>query len=140
MVLHITLKKTGIREIDEQHQQLVRYLERLNSYRGTLHGQVATFEALDALNNYTLCHFAYEESLLRALRFPGAEAHKTKHQALLREVRSIYQEIDKDRVVTPQLMEILADWIVQHINEDDQDFAAFFAARRDGGSAARAVG
>jgi hemerythrin-like metal-binding protein len=140
MAFGITLKQTGIREIDEQHQQLVRYLDRLHDYVGTRHEQAAAFEILDALSNYSLYHFAYEENLLQALRFPGVAAHKTKHQALMREVRKIYRELDQDSVVTQQLMATLVEWIMQHLNEDDQDYVAYFSARRDSDPTTGAAG
>jgi hemerythrin len=69
----------GIAEIDSQHRQLQALLERLKQSTDKCYGFAAD-AILAELVVQTRIHFAVEESLMRLLSFPDAEAHVEEHR------------------------------------------------------------
>jgi hemerythrin-like metal-binding protein len=69
----------GIAEIDSQHRQLQALLDRLRQSTDKRYGFAAD-AILAELLVQTRIHFAVEESLMRLLSFPDAEAHVEEHR------------------------------------------------------------
>jgi len=56
---------TGIQVIDSQHHRIVQYINKLYDIQNT-HDRKQVEQVLDELVDYTLSHFAFEESLMEA--------------------------------------------------------------------------
>jgi hemerythrin-like metal-binding protein len=64
----------GVRELDQQHQQLIKMLNRLISIQGTTNTHSETVsDTLMAMTRYAQVHFKAEESLMEANGYPGLE-------------------------------------------------------------------
>ncbi|MEW8014522.1 MAG: bacteriohemerythrin [Candidatus Sedimenticola endophacoides] len=66
---------TGISVIDEQHKRIVDYINELHDAQQTLDKR-RVGEVIDELVDYTVSHFAFEESLMEQAGYPFLEAHK----------------------------------------------------------------
>jgi hemerythrin-like metal-binding protein len=67
----------GMRELDQQHQQLIKLLNLLISTQGTTNTHSETVsDTLMAMTRYAQAHFKAEESLMEAYGFPGLEEQK----------------------------------------------------------------
>ena len=117
----------GIQEVDEQHKVLVSLLNQLHEAIRGHHGKSSSREILDQLAEYTRTHFLLEESLMRLTHYPGFEIHKQQHEDLIAQVKDLQDKLDnKGATITFELLHFLKVWLMQHINDSDKRFGAFF--------------
>lgn len=123
--------RIGIQEIDEQHKQLVELINRL--YDAMTQGadrQQAANEILQELMQYTIVHFAVEESLFRIFDYPDYETHRERHQQLRDQVIDINKRVQAgERLITPELLFFLRKWITSHIMVEDKAYGPFLLAK-----------
>jgi len=111
----------GYTEIDEQHKRLLLLgadlVEPLISSAAPK--PIAT--RLHALIAFAQGHFAFEEGLMRANAYPGADEHAIFHTSLLADLRKhcfrLEQGLPADTV---GLISFLWHWIVLHIVSEDR--------------------
>ena len=89
----IHLPKLGIKEIDEQHAELLACLDRLLLWVGKGRGFAAALDALHSLNDYVEKHFSYEEALLRENQYPKLEEHIEEHRKIAAEISRLTEKI-----------------------------------------------
>jgi hemerythrin len=71
----------GVRELDQQHQQLIKLLNRLISTQGTINTHSETVsDIIMAMTRHAQAHFKAEERLMAAYGFPGLEEQKIQHR------------------------------------------------------------
>jgi hemerythrin-like metal-binding protein len=118
----------GVRELDQQHQQLINLLNILISRRGTVkpHSEMIS-ETLMAMTRYAQAHFKTEERLMETYGYPGLEEQKKQHRDFRKSTvdfsSAAYYGIDQ---VPEALLKYLVNWWVHHILEDDMAYRAFF--------------
>lgn len=111
----------GIPVIDSQHQRIVEYINRVErAHRNHTDEDIAT--VLDELVDYTLSHFAFEESLMEEAGYPFAKAHKKVHQLFARRIDNFQQQARAGEDITEELLHVLKAWLVNHIKRDDSDY------------------
>ncbi|MFA7552772.1 MAG: bacteriohemerythrin [Spongiibacteraceae bacterium] len=111
----------GISVIDSQHQRIVEYINAVE----TAHqhdSQKELLEVLDELVDYTLSHFAFEESLIEEAGYPFCKAHKKVHSLFTRRILGYQQRAKADENVAEELTHTLKTWLVNHIKHDDRDY------------------
>lgn len=119
----------GIDEIDGQHKGLIELIGHLESSMQSNDEKLrwsAIHYAIVRLSDYVRIHFAVEESLMRVLGYPEIEHHTAQHRDFENylhdlERRSITHNVTEDEVVS-----FLRGWLINHIQKDDQHYAAFF--------------
>lgn len=117
----------GIAEIDLQHRQLRVLLERLEHSADMRYGYAAN-AILDELAIQTRIHFAVEESLMRLLSFPHADAHIAEHRRLTEQLEKLRKRA-QDFEVAKGLSSFIQTWLVNHVNDFDREFVGHFLAR-----------
>lgn len=113
---------TGIQVIDNQHQRIVAYINKLD-HAQRHHSREEVGEVLEELVDYTLSHFAFEESLMEDADYVFINAHKKVHQLFVRRVADYQQRFKAGEEIQEELMHSLRAWLVNHIKNDDQDYA-----------------
>ena len=118
----------GVRELDQQHQQLIKLLNRLILAQGTINTHSETIsDILMAMTRYAQAHFKSEERLMEAYGFPGLEDQKKEHRDFRKKTVSFstatFYGVDE---IPESLLEYLVDWWVHHILEDDMAYRSFF--------------
>jgi len=118
----------GVKELDQQHQQLIKLLNILTSTRGTINPHSETVsDTLMAMTRYAQAHFKTEERLMETYGYPGLEEQKKQHRDFRKSTvdfsTAAYYGIDQ---VPEALLEYLVNWWVHHILEDDMAYRAFF--------------
>ncbi len=117
----------GLEEIDEQHKILINLINRLfNEAILKRADKAAIAEIIDELVQYTVVHFAVEESLFRIFDYPDAESHQLHHDQLKKEVINFRKKFTAGMPVDIELMGFLKKWITHHIMVDDQKYTPFF--------------
>jgi hemerythrin len=116
----------GIQEIDEQHKVLINLINRL--FDETIVNQAAvgvTEQILDELIQYTIVHFAVEESLFRIFDYPGIDSHMSRHVDLKAQVLELQKKIKQGQAVNSDLLLFLKKWLTNHILQEDKQYAPF---------------
>ena len=79
---------TGIDVIDGQHRRIVDYVNQLHEARE--HGDAAAVgEVIESTVEYTLSHFAFEESLMEDAGYPLSKPHKRVHELFVKRVADL---------------------------------------------------
>lgn len=117
---------TGCKKIDEQHQKLVDIVNELYDafLAGTANEKLG--EILKSLNDYTVYHFETEEQFMQKYNYPQTDAHKETHEKLIDNITEFYAKHSSgDISVTYDVMNFLRQWLVEHIQKEDMQFADF---------------
>ncbi|MFH1139936.1 MAG: bacteriohemerythrin [Pseudomonadota bacterium] len=120
----------GVRELDAQHQELIRLVNVLYSALGSGQGRQALKETLDGLVQYTKVHFAAEERYFHKFSYPERENHAAEHHKLVSQVLEFKMKVDSGQdMISVSLLNFLKDWLINHIQESDQRYGSFFHSR-----------
>jgi len=121
---------TGIPVIDEQHKQIVNYINKLEQAESS--GDLAAVkQVVDECVNYTLSHFAFEESLQEDAGYQFARPHKKVHDLFTRRVNEYRGRLAAGENIAADLHNMLEHWLVNHIKHDDADYVTSVKASMD---------
>ncbi|HED35636.1 MAG TPA: bacteriohemerythrin [Gammaproteobacteria bacterium] len=118
---------TNIQVIDSQHHRIVDYINNLYDVRNS-HDRNEVEKVLNELVDYTLSHFAFEESLLEDAKYPFINGHKRVHALFIKRVSAFQQRFQIGEDITDELLAVLKSWLINHIRSDDNDYAAIVRA------------
>ncbi len=114
---------TGIDWIDEQHQQIVDYINELYEAReGNDHGQVG--EVIEKLADYTVNHFSEEEEMMEAAGYRLTDLHKKVHEKFIAEVTALQKRHNAGQDASEDLLKMLENWLFSHIRSNDHGYVA----------------
>jgi len=119
------LLTTGIKDIDDDHQELVNLLGKclkLNSGESECE-QVDSI--LEELMEYTQRHFKYEEALMEACDYPDRVVHTRVHELLIKQVRNKQKKIKQGLLSIKDVVSFLTSWWEEHINVMDRAFIPY---------------
>jgi hemerythrin-like metal-binding protein len=115
----------GVQKIDSQHTILFTILNDLHAAMMKGQAQSLTGTLLHKLADYTHTHFADEEVMMAAAKYPGLAGHKVKHRDLVKQVEDYILLYDKGVVtLNMKLMDFLRDWLTNHIQKEDMAYSA----------------
>jgi hemerythrin len=112
---------TGIDVIDGQHRRIVDYVNQLHEARER--GDAAAVgEVIESTVEYTLSHFAFEESLMEDAGYPLSKPHKKVHELFVKRVADLRMRFRAGEDISAELHGLLSRWLVNHIRNDDHDY------------------
>lgn len=114
---------TGIPEIDNQHRQIMEFINRLHDARQRKDKTKVT-GVVDDLVDYTLSHFAFEECLMEDAGYEFVRGHKKVHELFVRRVSAFHDRIRAGEDVSHDLHNLLYRWLFSHIRHDDSGYVA----------------
>ncbi len=115
-----------IREIDVQHQKLIKLINDLNDAMQLGQGQAALGKIVAELTNYTVMHFSMEEKLLEKHGYPDIAGHKHEHKKFINEVSAFKKGFDGGKIgLSVKVMGFLSTWLREHIMGTDKKYASF---------------
>lgn len=136
------LFETGLREVDQQHQQLVSLINKFSSCLSENNVQLHMLETvIQDLLDYSNFHFQEEEKLMvqSGLDHRHLEQHFDAHKNFLSEVLSIKSTISPENPgMAKYLLKFLTHWLAYHILGMDQNMARQLNLLKSGVSAERA--
>lgn len=107
---------------DQQHQELFRILD-LMAEPG------CDDEVLKRLRDYTAHHFALEETYMRVLEYPDAEAHILAHDKFRQEIQLACESGGPyDGLFMGLMSTFLSEWLKRHVFGVDKKLEAFLLA------------
>ncbi|MDY6529570.1 bacteriohemerythrin [Acinetobacter faecalis] len=111
----------GIDVIDQQHRQILDYINILEQIRVT--GDKSKIkEVLDDLIDYTQSHFTFEENLLEQVNYQFLPSHRGIHELFVKKLIGYRQKFDMGISIEGDLHRLLSKWLINHIRHDDQDY------------------
>jgi hemerythrin len=137
---------TGIDVIDTQHRCIVVIINRLRAAKRR--GDTAALgPIIEELVDYTMSHFAFEETLMEDAGYPLAHGHKRLHDLMARHVREFRERFHNGDDVTDELNTLVSRWLFDHILNIDAAYVEPVRAqmrelvrdRRNGGWLARSL-
>lgn len=112
---------TRIDVIDKQHRRIVDYINDLEVAHASGNKE-SVRRVLDDLIDYTMSHFAFEESLQEEAGYKYAKPHKKVHDLFVRRVNDYVERFKLGEDVTDSLHQMLTSWLINHIKRDDADY------------------
>ena len=112
---------TGIDEIDRQHRRIVDYINQLYELRNSPDRE-ALGDVIGETVDYTISHFAFEESLVENAGYMFAVPHKKVHELFARRVAEMQSRFDAGEDVTADLHGMLSRWLFNHIRNEDRGY------------------
>jgi hemerythrin len=126
--------RIGLPEVDEDHQALIRDINRLH---GEFAGGATVWQVAGTLGDVhaaIAAHFALEEKDMAALLYDGLEAHKAEHERLLDEILDMIEDlVASGRYDAAELAARLSAWFSTHFRTQDARLHRWLAGR--GGAA-----
>lgn len=118
---------TGIEEVDNQHKQLVEFLNQLGSAI-TLKNDSEIKVVIQGLGDYTMSHFAFEEALMAEAKYAYAGPHKHIHESLIKKVVEFGEKLENGEDIADDFYGFLKRWLVNHIQRDDAAYVSAVTA------------
>ena len=112
----------GVPVIDSQHQRIVDYINQVHVAH-LHHSREELMEVLDGLVDYTISHFAFEETLMEEAGYAFIKAHKKVHVLFCRRIEEYCNKAKAGQDVTDELLHTLQTWLINHIKHDDRDYS-----------------
>jgi len=113
----------GIPVIDNQHKRIVDYINAVHDLQADGESSERLREVLHHLVDYTLSHFAFEETLMEEAGYEDLIEHRLTHQAFARQIEQLRKRFNQGNEVASELAGVLQTWLLKHILNDDQDYA-----------------
>jgi len=113
-----------IPRIDTQHKGLVTLINDLHAAMLEGRAKEAMSHIVDELVDYTVLHFAFEESMLRQYGYSALAQHQLLHKELCSQVVELRDKFRAGKItVTIETMQFLKNWLSSHILSADMAYA-----------------
>ena len=121
-------------ELDNQHK---KWIEILNTLHDSLVAKDVTFtknsgaEALEAMHEYALNHFSFEEEYMSKIDYPEVVAHRRIHKDFDTLIYSYNRDIREGNIVlNTEIIKLMENWLLDHILIEDKKFALFAEGKK----------
>lgn len=117
----------NIKEIDEQHKNLVRMINELHDAMLNAKSKELALGIIDEMAEYTQYHFSTEEKYMVQYKYPEYAAHKKEHDKFIQQVGDFKKDYESGKAgLSFDLLNFLKNWLVNHIQESDKKYSPFF--------------
>jgi hemerythrin len=119
---------TGVNEIDQQHKEIFRRVNRLSEACAEGRGKEEVLKLLLFLGDYVKEHFSAEEKLQVRHAFPGYAQHKSQHTRFMADLSRLSTAFKTEGATLSLVImtnKTLTAWLVQHITKTDRELAAY---------------
>lgn len=113
---------TQIEVIDRQHRRIVDYINALDD-AVEAGDRDKVDQVLEQLVDYTLSHFAFEESLMEDAGYRFVNAHRRVHEVFTKRIADYQRRFAAGEDIGAELQKTLQTWLLNHIRNDDNDYA-----------------
>ncbi|MCL2376831.1 MAG: hemerythrin family protein [Defluviitaleaceae bacterium] len=120
---------TGIKEVDEQHQELINRINTVIKLEEEGKSQKETEETLDFLGQYALKHFSTEEDYMNNCSYPMCYMHKGEHSGFVEKFQMLktrYEKSGYSSELATELNSFIVSWVINHIATSDAAFGRYY--------------
>ena len=116
----------GVGEMDDQHKKWIAIINELHRSLMEGLGGNSLKEIVKEMEEYTDYHFSAEEELMEKAGYPDLGRHRRMHFGFRQEILRIKKDIlGGEIVLQTQVMGIMKNWLVDHIEEADREYGEF---------------
>ena len=116
----------GVEVLDRQHKEIVEQINQIHARLADPTPKGIRLEILTRLAHLAQTHFATEEQILRVHAFPAYLRHKAVHEGFTHHLQDFRGKVASgERGLTPEYVELVKLWLVDHFTEWDQRYAEF---------------
>jgi hemerythrin-like metal-binding protein len=117
----------GLEELDDDHKVLIKVINDLAANAGDAARRDVVRQCLLSLRRYAEFHFAREEKVMSACKYPGLESQKSEHRDFVKRIQEVTTRFDEDttgsvEVVNEALLSFLKEWLNHHILTEDMAY------------------
>jgi diguanylate cyclase (GGDEF)-like protein/hemerythrin-like metal-binding protein/PAS domain S-box-containing protein len=117
----------GVTEIDEQHRELVRLVNRLNGAIRNREGDDVLHRLFDDLISFTAFHFATEHRLMEQYGYGEMARHDGEHALLVNEAAHLQTRLSQGAELLA--LQSIKDWLLNHIKYADKPLGKFLIGK-----------
>lgn len=123
---------TGVAEIDNQHQELIK---RINNLLDAMHegnGKETIEKVISFLDEYVIIHFGTEEKYMAQYNYPEYSSHKEQHQSFIAYFNDLKKELVRvgpTSVLVIQAQRKLSEWWENHISMIDKELGGYLISK-----------
>lgn len=124
---------TGIGNIDSQHKELFKYLDKFLSSIKDGKGKEEIGNALNFLEDYVIKHFHDEEEIQRQYGYPRIEEQSSQHEHFKNELKQLKLSFEKSGesvLLALNIQNKITSWIKNHISTLDKDLGEFIRNKK----------
>ena len=111
----------GVAEIDIQHAELFRRVDRLHDAMLS-RDRAEAVRLLEYLHQYVRAHFVLEEALMLERGYPDRAAHLAEHAAFARTVATLERDLAEHGATAALVLRLereVSAWLQQHVYSTD---------------------
>ena len=123
---------TGVESLDNQHKQLIAWLNDLLAAMSVGRGRAEIAGLLDQLGAYAVTHFGSEEECMTRYRCAFAAQNVAAHKDFVATFTSFREEFERDGATAHLVVRVeseLMRWLASHIKRTDAQLAPCVGAR-----------
>ena len=120
--------KLGVAVIDEQHEEIFMYFDKLTDALQNGEGSGVVMDLLAYLDQYTSTHFKNEESLMDLHRYPGLELQRQQHSRFRENIAMFSENLANNAPIQEIAIKIdaaLVKYFITHIRRLDREFVEY---------------
>ena len=117
---------TGIESVDNQHKQLIAWLNDLLTAMSVGHGRAEIQGVLDRLGGYAVMHFGHEEDCMERYQCPVAAQNAAAHKEFVATFSAFREEFERTGPTAHLVVRVEAElmrWLTTHIKRTDTQLA-----------------
>jgi len=119
----------GVKILDCDHRMLFEIIHELQAMVATDLDPRRTSSLLHKLAEFTLTHFALEEGMMVATKYPRHDQHRLHHQRITEEVAALASRYNQDvRTLDSQSLSVLSELHAYHVRNDDLHYGLWLNA------------
>jgi len=116
----------GVRILDCDHREMAETLSAIRTTVERDEDRSRTAALLRKLAHFTRIHFALEESMMAATKYPGMARHRLQHQRLMEQMKVLVCRYQRGSLtLQPQSLGFLPESHTAHVEKDDLSFGVW---------------
>lgn len=113
----------GVRLLDRDHRDMSEVIQELQAKALGDQNRNQTGLLLRKLAHVTLTHFAMEEAIMAATRYPELALHRVNHQRMMERLRSLVACHKRGSLtLNGHSLGFLSEWHGNHVEDDDLSY------------------
>jgi hemerythrin len=123
---------TGVAEIDDQHQELIKRINNLLDAMRAGNGKEIIEKVVSFLDEYVVIHFGTEEKYMAQYNYPELASHKEQHQSFTGYFNNLKKELASEgptSALVIQAQRKLSEWWENHIGGVDKELGGFLQGK-----------
>ena len=108
----------GVKEIDEQHQELFRRIDQLLAASQQGKGREVVGQTVKFLEQYVVTHFHNEDIIMTKSNYPERLKHLEEHRQFISNFQDLKQRIENEGINVNTIIltnRVVVKWLTNHI-------------------------